>query len=168
MHIFVYFWQVESEDKFERIGGSSIGGGTFWGLGALLTKTKVSLIKFCSCYFISFVVLPSWCISVTSSLLNYIYLSLVQRFDELLQLASKGQHSSVDMLVKDIYGGSYACLGLTGDLIASSFGKSATADKGNAQTNRYHVEIYFEHTSFPGWLQELLLFWIFSILILQN
>uniref|UniRef100_A0A672J6Y2 Pantothenate kinase 4 (inactive) n=1 Tax=Salarias fasciatus TaxID=181472 RepID=A0A672J6Y2_SALFA len=35
----------------------------------------------------------------------------------------------VDMLVKDIYGGSYGCLGLTGDLIASSFGKSATADK---------------------------------------
>ncbi|MGH0189648.1 UNVERIFIED_CONTAM: hypothetical protein FKN15_037215 [Acipenser sinensis] len=32
--------KVESEDKFERIGGSSIGGGTFWGLGALLTKTK--------------------------------------------------------------------------------------------------------------------------------
>uniref|UniRef100_A0A671U4C9 Pantothenate kinase 4 (inactive) n=1 Tax=Sparus aurata TaxID=8175 RepID=A0A671U4C9_SPAAU len=83
--------KVESEDKFERIGGSSIGGGTFWGLGALLTKTK--------------------------------------RFDELLQLASKGQHTSVDMLVKDIYGGSYGSLGLTGDLIASSFGKSATADK---------------------------------------
>uniref|UniRef100_A0A3Q1CTG8 4'-phosphopantetheine phosphatase n=1 Tax=Amphiprion ocellaris TaxID=80972 RepID=A0A3Q1CTG8_AMPOC len=83
--------KVEAEDKFERIGGSSIGGGTFWGLGALLTKTK--------------------------------------RFDELLQLASKGQHTNVDMLVKDIYGGSYGCLGLTGDLIASSFGKSATADK---------------------------------------
>ncbi|TNN35846.1 Pantothenate kinase 4 [Liparis tanakae] len=64
--------KVESEDKFERIGGSSIGGGTFWGLGALLTKTK--------------------------------------RFDELLQLASKGQHTSVDMLVKDIYGGSYGSL----------------------------------------------------------
>uniref|UniRef100_A0A8D3BPS5 4'-phosphopantetheine phosphatase n=1 Tax=Scophthalmus maximus TaxID=52904 RepID=A0A8D3BPS5_SCOMX len=52
------------------------------------------------------------------------------RFDELLQLASKGQHASVDMLVRDIYGGSYGSLGLTGDLIASSFGKSATADKG--------------------------------------
>lgn len=58
---------------------------------------------------------------------------LLQRFDELLQLASKGQHTSVDMLVKDIYGGSYASLGLTGDLIASSFGKSATADKGEAE-----------------------------------
>lgn len=33
--------QVETEDKFEWVGGSSIGGGTFWGLGALLTKTKV-------------------------------------------------------------------------------------------------------------------------------
>uniref|UniRef100_A0A8B9JB93 4'-phosphopantetheine phosphatase n=1 Tax=Astyanax mexicanus TaxID=7994 RepID=A0A8B9JB93_ASTMX len=87
--------KVESEDKFERIGGSSIGGGTFWGLGALLTKTK--------------------------------------RFDELLQLASKGQHTNVDMLVKDIYGGAYGSLGLTGDLIASSFGKSATADKEFSQ-----------------------------------
>lgn len=38
--------QVESEDKFERIGGSSIGGGTFWGLGALLTKTKVIILYF--------------------------------------------------------------------------------------------------------------------------
>ena len=38
----------------------------------------------------------------------------------------------MDMLVKDIYGGSYGSLGLTGDLIASSFGKSATADKGDA------------------------------------
>ncbi|XP_069774676.1 4'-phosphopantetheine phosphatase isoform X2 [Narcine bancroftii] len=82
---------VESEDQFERIGGSSIGGGTFWGLGALLTKTK--------------------------------------RFDELLQLASRGQHTNVDMLVRDIYGGAYESFGLTGDLIASSFGKSATTDK---------------------------------------
>ncbi|XP_074874215.1 4'-phosphopantetheine phosphatase isoform X2 [Carettochelys insculpta] len=83
--------KVETEDKFEWIGGSSIGGGTFWGLGALLTKTK--------------------------------------KFDELLQLASKGQHSNVDMLVKDVYGGAYHTLGLSGNLIASSFGKSATADK---------------------------------------
>ncbi|KAM6313061.1 4'-phosphopantetheine phosphatase [Podargus strigoides] len=83
--------KVETEDKFEWIGGSSIGGGTFWGLGALLTKTK--------------------------------------KFDELLQLASKGQHTNVDMLVKDVYGGGYQTLGLSGNLIASSFGKSTTADK---------------------------------------
>lgn len=40
--------QVESEDNFERIGGSSIGGGTFWGLGALLTKTKVFKVTWIS------------------------------------------------------------------------------------------------------------------------
>lgn len=53
-----------------------------------------------------------------------------QKFDELLQLASKGQHTNVDMLVKDVYGGACQTLGLSGNLIASSFGKSTTADKG--------------------------------------
>nr|XP_035163329.1 4'-phosphopantetheine phosphatase isoform X3 [Callithrix jacchus] len=83
--------KVETEDRFEWVGGSSIGGGTFWGLGALLTKTK--------------------------------------KFDELLHLASRGQHSNVDMLVRDVYGGAHQTLGLSGNLIASSFGKSATADQ---------------------------------------
>ncbi|XP_070259989.1 LOW QUALITY PROTEIN: 4'-phosphopantetheine phosphatase [Myotis yumanensis] len=83
--------KVETEDRFEWIGGSSIGGGTFWGLGALLTKT--------------------------------------QKFDELLHLASRGQHANVDMLVQDIYGGAHQTLGLSGNLIASSFGKSATTDQ---------------------------------------
>ncbi|XP_032719089.1 4'-phosphopantetheine phosphatase isoform X1 [Lontra canadensis] len=83
--------KVEAEDRFAWVGGSSIGGGTFWGLGALLTKTK--------------------------------------KFDELLHLASKGQHRNVDMLVQDIYGGAHRTLGLGGSLIASSFGKSAMADR---------------------------------------
>ena len=33
--------QVESEDQYERIGGTATGGGTFWGLGSLVTKAKV-------------------------------------------------------------------------------------------------------------------------------
>lgn len=53
-----------------------------------------------------------------------------QKFDELLHLASRGQHANVDMLVQDIYGGAHQTLGLSGNLIASSFGKSATADRG--------------------------------------
>lgn len=53
-----------------------------------------------------------------------------QKFDELLHLASRGQHANVDMLVQDIYGGAHQTLGLSGNLIASSFGKSATADQG--------------------------------------
>ncbi|KAG0716053.1 Pantothenate kinase 4 [Chionoecetes opilio] len=57
--------KVEADDKYERIGGTSMGGGTFWGLGSLLTKAK--------------------------------------GFDELLQLASAGDHRNVDLLVKDIY-----------------------------------------------------------------
>ncbi|XP_033759357.1 4'-phosphopantetheine phosphatase-like isoform X1 [Pecten maximus] len=78
--------KVDSETNFERIGGTSNGGGTFWGLGSLLTKAKT--------------------------------------FDELLELAEKGDHREVDMLVKDIYGGEYSSIGLTGDVIASSFGKA--------------------------------------------
>ncbi|KAG8277189.1 Pantothenate kinase 4, partial [Homalodisca vitripennis] len=81
----VSIMKVESEDKYERIGGTATGGGTFWGLGSLLTKAK--------------------------------------GFDELLELAEKGDHRHADMLVRDIYGGDYQTLGLPGDLIASSFGK---------------------------------------------
>ena len=33
--------KVESESKFERIGGTATGGGTFWGLGAISTGAKV-------------------------------------------------------------------------------------------------------------------------------
>uniref|UniRef100_A0A0A9YJQ4 4'-phosphopantetheine phosphatase n=3 Tax=Lygus hesperus TaxID=30085 RepID=A0A0A9YJQ4_LYGHE len=32
--------KVTSEDSYERIGGTATGGGTFWGLGTLLTKAK--------------------------------------------------------------------------------------------------------------------------------
>ena len=79
--------KVYSDEKFERVGGTAMGGGTFWGLGSLLTNA--------------------------------------QGFDELLSLAEKGESSSVDLLVKDIYGGSYEAMGLPGDLVASSFGKAA-------------------------------------------
>ncbi|XP_043285272.1 4'-phosphopantetheine phosphatase [Venturia canescens] len=78
--------KVESEEEFERVGGTATGGGTFWGLGSLLTKAK--------------------------------------GFDELLQLAERGDHRNVDMLIKDIYGGDYSSQGLSGDIIASSFGKA--------------------------------------------
>jgi len=49
--------KVESDDQYERIGGTATGGGTFWGLGKLLTKAK--------------------------------------GFDELLELASQGDHRKV-------------------------------------------------------------------------
>jgi len=77
--------KVESDNCYERIGGTATGGGTFLGLGTLLTKAK--------------------------------------SFDDLLDLAEKGDHKKADMLVKDIYGGDYETLGMHSDLIASSFGK---------------------------------------------
>ncbi|XP_059170909.1 4'-phosphopantetheine phosphatase-like isoform X2 [Physella acuta] len=88
--------KVESESKFERIGGTSTGGGTFWGLGSLLTAAK--------------------------------------EFDELLELAEKGDHKSLDMLVKDIYGGDYSAIGLSGEVIASSFGKAARCARDTQQS----------------------------------
>ena len=38
--------KVESESNFERIGGTATGGGTFWGLGSLLTgaKARISIL----------------------------------------------------------------------------------------------------------------------------
>jgi len=30
---------VESDRIYERIGGTSLGGGTFWGLGSLLSAS---------------------------------------------------------------------------------------------------------------------------------
>ena len=41
LRCFKWIFQVESEDQYERIGGTATGGGTFWGLGSLLTKAKV-------------------------------------------------------------------------------------------------------------------------------
>ena len=52
-----------------------------------------------------------------------------QGFDELLDLASKGDHRNIDILVKDIYGGAYSHLGLDAELLASSFGKAARSAK---------------------------------------
>lgn len=83
--------KVDGPNQFVRIGGSSIGGGTFWGLGSQLTKA--------------------------------------QTFDEMLDIASKGDHKQVDMLVGDIYGGPYSEFNLPADLIASSFGKAAKTMK---------------------------------------
>ena len=57
----------------------------------------------------------------------------MQTFDELLQLAEKGDHREVDMLVKDIYGGDYSAIGLPGDIIASSLGKAARSPKGSGK-----------------------------------
>jgi pantothenate kinase len=49
----------------------------------------------------------------------------IKDFDQILDLSKQGDNGQVDMLVKDIYGNSAPILGLTGDLLASSFAKVA-------------------------------------------
>ncbi|VDM78262.1 unnamed protein product [Strongylus vulgaris] len=83
----VSVFRVDSDGKYERVGGSSLGGGCFFGLGNLLTS-EVDL-------------------------------------DEMMRMAEDGDHRQFDILVSDIYGGKFTSLGLSGDLIAGSFGKCA-------------------------------------------
>ena len=50
----------------------------------------------------------------------------IKDFDQIIDLSKQGDNAHVDMLVKDIYGSTAApILGLTGDLLASSFAKVA-------------------------------------------
>lgn len=42
-------------------------------------------------------------------------------FEEAIELATSGDHTKVDKLVKDIYGGDYERFGLPGDLVASRY-----------------------------------------------
>ncbi|KAI9168477.1 hypothetical protein H9P43_007849 [Blastocladiella emersonii ATCC 22665] len=77
--------KVTGEGAYERVSGTSLGGGTFWGLLSLLTDAD--------------------------------------SFDEMLELALRGNNANADMLVGDIYGTHYTKLGLDANIIASSFGK---------------------------------------------
>ncbi|KAF2133395.1 fumble-domain-containing protein [Dothidotthia symphoricarpi CBS 119687] len=77
--------KVSGPRQYERIGGTSLGGGTLWGLLSMLTGART--------------------------------------FDDMLRLAEKGDNSTVDLLVGDIYGQAYNKIGLKSTHIASSFGK---------------------------------------------
>ena len=57
---------------------------------------------------------------------------------EMLALSEKGDNSSVDMLVGDIYGQDYGRLGLKSTTIASSFGK---VFKKGGQKSNFSAEI---------------------------
>ncbi|XP_036141639.1 pantothenate kinase 3 isoform X2 [Monomorium pharaonis] len=55
-------------------------------------------------------------------------------FEEAIELATGGDNTRVDKLVKDIYGGDYGPFGLPGDLVASSFGQMNSKDRRNNVT----------------------------------
>jgi len=50
-------------------------------------------------------------------------------FEQALELAAQGDNKNVDKLVRDIYGGDYERFGLSGDIVASSFGQMNLPDK---------------------------------------
>jgi type II pantothenate kinase len=77
--------KVSGPRNFQRVGGTHLGGGTFWGILSLLTGAR--------------------------------------SFDEMLNMAERGDNSNVDMLVGDIYGMDYNRIGLKSTAIASTFGK---------------------------------------------
>jgi hypothetical protein len=56
-------------------------------------------------------------------------------YDEAIELASRGDSTKVDKLVRDIYGGDYAKFGLPGNIAASSFGHMNVEEK-RAQATR--------------------------------
>uniref|UniRef100_A0A0N5ALF5 pantothenate kinase n=1 Tax=Syphacia muris TaxID=451379 RepID=A0A0N5ALF5_9BILA len=80
---------VRDHDDFVRVSGSSIGGGFFQGLCAIMCGSET--------------------------------------FENSILLASKGDNKNVDKLVRDIYGTDYEQAGLTGDIVAASFGKIGSA-----------------------------------------
>ncbi|XP_037032518.1 pantothenate kinase 3 isoform X1 [Bradysia coprophila] len=52
-----------------------------------------------------------------------------ESFEEAVQLATEGDHTKVDKLVRDIYGGDYERFGLPGELVAASFGQMNSKDR---------------------------------------
>ncbi|XP_075047457.1 pantothenate kinase 2, mitochondrial isoform X1 [Mixophyes fleayi] len=82
---------VYSKDDYKRVTGTSLGGGTFFGLCCLLTGCST--------------------------------------FEEALMMASLGDSTKVDKLVRDIYGGDYERFGLPGYAVASSFGNMMSKEK---------------------------------------
>ena len=96
--------KVDEDGGFKRVSGTSLGGGTLWGLLSLLTPAttfdgRLSLHEI------------NW--------KDYPYHVAI----EMLELSERGDNSMVDMLVGDIYGQDYSKLGLKSTMIASSFGK---------------------------------------------
>ncbi|XP_069488322.1 pantothenate kinase 2, mitochondrial isoform X1 [Ambystoma mexicanum] len=87
----VSFLAVYSKDNYKRVTGTSLGGGTFFGLCCLLTGCST--------------------------------------FEEALEMASNGDSTKVDKLVRDIYGGDYDRFGLPGYAVASSFGNMMSKEK---------------------------------------
>ncbi|KAL7269260.1 hypothetical protein RUND412_008084 [Rhizina undulata] len=127
--------KVSGPQQYERIGGSSLGGGTLWGLLSLLTGAK------------SF----DGCFPPSPSMREYTSLQQHSRFPtEMLGMAETGDNTKVDMLVGDIYGGGYGRIGLKSTTIASSFGKVFKKQAESAESETVDGELEDGLSRVPG------------------
>merc|ERR1712154_264688 len=85
--------KITNKHAFERVSGSQIGGGTFWGLCKLVVDNKLS-------------------------------------YKTAFEMCADGNTENVNMLVRDIYGGDYSQFGLSGDIVASAFGRCGSMKDG--------------------------------------
>ncbi|NWY28587.1 PANK2 kinase, partial [Pheucticus melanocephalus] len=98
---------VYSKDNYKRVTGTSLGGGTFFGLCCLLTGCST--------------------------------------FEEALEMASHGDSTKVDKLVRDIYGGDYERFGLPGWAKASELGSELFWD------GEVRLEVWFKFKIINTW-----------------
>ena len=102
---------------YRRMGGSSLGGSTFWGLVRLLTSCA------------TFDEVRPRDARREARRDAAVCHPLARRgcavVPQVIRLTQSGASANIDMLVGDIYGGDCPSLGLRGDVIAASFGKAA-------------------------------------------
>ncbi len=134
--------QVSGENSYERVSGSSIGGGTFWGLCRLLTgRTNFDEMLELSMRGDNAAVRRAQVLCAPQPVPSALSLRAVGREVRIALypavvarralLGRRGVRTArcvlgqVDMLVGDIYGGrDYSSIGLSATTIASSFGKA--------------------------------------------
>lgn len=106
--------KVDEDGQFERVSGTSLGGGTLWGLLSLLTDAS------------------SFDGKQDPSLQGL----AAHWIAEMLLLSESGDNAAVDMLVGDIYGSDYSKIGLKSSTIASTFGKVFRKGSTSAQRKK--------------------------------
>jgi type II pantothenate kinase len=85
-------------------------------------------------------------------------LTRCETFEEAMDMADRGDSRMVNMLVSDIYGGSYDRVGLPGSITASFFGKAASAtSRARPASSGSHEDVILarRERSDPLWVRSL-------------
>lgn len=122
--------KVVSEDKYERIGGTATGGGTFWGLGSLLTGGRVKEFDELLC------MAEKGDHRHVDMLVRDIYAGDYAKLGnfsvQIMEMADIGYHFCWVIFLQKSFD---HLAGLPGDLIASSFGKAAAHSPSDFNKN---------------------------------